>query len=110
MEDLTVVAHVDKALQTMGQRVLIGIEHTIIDNQRIELVAWLEAAHLAKERTCRLSGYPEDFRKGEERLRVILLVVHLTYLDGVGEHTEHIQVVTATDIAAQTDLHAFIKQ
>ena len=100
MDDLAVVADVDEALQAVEQGVLGGIEHAVVDDQGVELVAGLEAADLAEERACRLGGYPEDFGKGEEGLVVVLLVLHLAHLDGIDEHAEHIQVVTAADVAA----------
>ena len=56
MDYLTVVAQIDETLQTVLQGVFSGIEHGVVDDQCVEVVAGLEAAHLAEEAACRLGG------------------------------------------------------
>ena len=47
--NLAVVAHIDKALQAFLQRVFVRIQHRIVNHQRVKLIAWFEAAHLAAD-------------------------------------------------------------
>ena len=107
---LAVVTDIDETLQTVLQRVLGRIKHGIVDDQCIEVVAGFEAAHLTKETSCRLGGNPEYLGQGQEGLVVVLLVVHLANLDGIDQHAEHVQVVTAADVAAQADVHILVKE
>ena len=95
MEYLAVVADIDEALQTMEQGVLVGVEHAVVDDQRVELVAGLEAADLAEEGTSRLGSNPEDLGEGEEGLAMVLLILHLADLDGIDQHAEHVEVVAS---------------
>ena len=59
MCNLAVITHIDVTFQTVQQRVFIRVQHIIVDDQGIELIAWLEAAHLSDEAASRLGGYPE---------------------------------------------------
>ena len=99
--DLAIVAEIDKSFQSLLQGVVVKVEHAVVDDQCIELIAWFEAAHLSKETACRLGGNPENFGQGKERLVVIILVVHLADLNGIYQHAEHVEVVPSTDVAAQ---------
>ena len=110
MDYLTVVAQIDETLQTVLQGVFSGIEHGVVDDQRVEVVAGLEAAHLAEEAACRLGGNPEGFGQGEEGLAMVLLVVHLADLDGIDQHAEHVEVMTTADVATQTNGQTFVEE
>ena len=41
---------------------------------------------------------------------MVKLVMHLAYLNGIGQHAEHVQVVTAADVAAQPHVQSFIEE
>ena len=110
MDDLAVVADVDEALQAVEQGVLGGIEHAVVDDQGVELVAGLEAAYLAEERACRLGGYPEGLRQRQEPVAVVVLIVHLAHLDGIDYHAQHVQLMTATDVASQTYAQSLVQE
>ena len=102
MGDVAIIAKVNKALQAMEQGVIVVVQVMIVDNDCIELVAGLETAYAAEETAGRLGGEPEDLGEREERAVVVLLIVHLADLNGVDHHAEDAEIVTTTDIAAQT--------
>ena len=109
-DNLAIVTQIDETLQTVQQRVIIEIQYFVVDDECIELIAWLEATHLAEEAASRLRSNPEDFGQREERLALVLLVLHLADLDGVYQHAEHVQVVTTTDVAAQADGQTLVEE
>ena len=107
MHYLTVVSHVDIALQAVQEGIFFRVQDVVVDNKGVKIVAGFEAAHLAEEAAGTLGGNPEDFRQGEEGLAVIQLVMHLANLDGIDQHAEHVKVVASADVAAQPHPQAF---
>ena len=64
--NLAVVAEIDGPLQAFQQGVVVVIQVAVVEDEGVELIAGLEAAHLAEETSSRLRGHPERFGQGKE--------------------------------------------
>ena len=52
MHYLAVVTQIDISLQTLQQRIMVVIQVTVVDDERIELIAGFETSHTSEETTC----------------------------------------------------------
>ena len=110
--DVAVVANVDEAFEALGQRVVavVEVEVAVVDDEGIELVAWLKAAHAPEEAACRLGGNPKCLREREESLVLVLLVVKFAYLNGIDHHAHDAHVMASADVAAQAHLYTHVEE
>ena len=107
--DVAVVANVDEAFEALGQRVVAVVEVTVVNDEGIELVARLKAAHAAEEAACRFGGDPKDLGEREEVLALVLLVVKFAHLDGIDHHAHDAHVMASADVAAQAHFYALFE-
>ena len=108
--DVAVIAHVDETFEALGQRVVANVEVAVVDNEGIELVTRLKAAHTAEEATSRLGGDPEGLGERQEVVARVLLVVKFAYLNGIYHHAHDAHVMASADVAAKSHLHALIEE
>ena len=110
MHNLAIIAQIDIALQAMQQGIMVVVQVVVVDDQSIELIAWLKTAHTTKEVTCRLRSNPECLRQREERFVVVLQIEQLTHLCGVHHHTEDAQVVATADVTTQAHTQSLVEE
>ena len=107
--DVSIIADIDKSLQSLCEGVVVVIEFRVIDNERIKLVSLFETTHFAEERAGRLGGNPESLRQCEEWNRFIVTIDHFADLNGIKHHTEDAEVMSSADVTAQTDRNSFVE-